>query len=287
MKHINTVIVCDNDVPYLETSLRITSKNNKVFLIGNDSVKYLEKYENITFVDINKYFQSQKFKIYKDKFEHFGDKDEYLYYFWFMRLLLIYEFMKDFELDNIFSCDSDNLLLKDVNEYPFQAENAICIPNVWEDYWYASSVHAGLITQEFCENYEKLYEDIYINKSRFSLIQDKIEYHKSHPGAVSDMTLYHFIVEMNLVNIQNLLDPVEIGKRKYVFNNNYANGEGIKDRNQYKTKGKKIKIFISKKEQSNLIYDLIDKEYIHLYNLHLQGKSKKFINKTLEKKLQY
>ncbi len=287
MKNINTVVVHDINSPFLESSLRITSKNNKTFLIGNESVKYLEKYENITFVDINKYFQKEKFKVYRDRFEHFGDKDEYSYYFWFMRLFLIYELMKDFEFDSIFSCDSDNLLLKNINEYPFKAKNAICIPNVWEDHWYTSSVHAGLITQEFCENYEKLYEDIFINKSRFELIKDKIEHHKTNPGGVCDMTLYHFIVDMNLVDMQNLLDPVQIGEKKYVFINNYANGEGIKDQKQYQLGRKKIKIYTSKKDKSNRIYDLIDEEYIHLYNLHFQGKSKKFINEKLEKKLQY
>ena len=58
MKNINTVVVHDKISDFLETSLRITSKNNKVFLIGNESVKHLEKYENITFVDITeKYIQ--------------------------------------------------------------------------------------------------------------------------------------------------------------------------------------------------------------------------------------
>lgn len=40
---ISTVVVHDINSSFLETSLRITSTNNKVFLIGNESVKYLEK----------------------------------------------------------------------------------------------------------------------------------------------------------------------------------------------------------------------------------------------------
>ena len=96
MTNINTVVVHDKNSDFLESSLRITSKNNNVFLIGNQSVQYLEKYENINFVDINKYFSQPKFKKYQESFEHFGDKDEYSYYFWFMRLFLIFEFMKDY-----------------------------------------------------------------------------------------------------------------------------------------------------------------------------------------------
>jgi len=287
MTSINTVVVHDKNSDFLESSLRITSKNNNVFLIGNQSVQYLEKYENINFVDINKYFTQPKFKKYRESFEHFGDKDEYSYYFWFMRLFLIFEFMKDYNFDNIFSCDSDNILLHDVNLYPYKAENAICIPTVWEPHWFTSSVHAGLITQEFCEKYEMLYEDIFINKSKFNLIKDKIIHHQTNPGGVCDMTLYHYIVEMELVDIQNLLEPVLINGKKYVFINNFANGEGPQSQNQFKVGRKKIKTYISKKNKTNLIYDLVNKEYLNLFNLHFQGKSKKYINPRLEKKLIY
>lgn len=287
MTNINTVVVHDKQSDFLESSLRITSKNNKVYLIGNESVKYLEKYKNIHFVDINKYFNMPKFKRYQEKFEHFGDKDEYSYYFWFMRLFLIHEFMKDYSFDNIFSCDSDNILLHDVNSYPYKAKNAICIPPVWEPHWFASSVHAGLITQEFCEQYEMLYEDIFINKSKFNLIEDKILHHETNPGGVCDMTLYHYIVEMGLVDMQNLLEPVLMNNEKFVFINNYANGEGSQSQTQYKTTRKSIKIYISKKNKTNLIYDEINQEYVNFFNLHFQGKSKKYINKKLEKKLIY
>lgn len=287
MKVINTVVVHDKNSEFLESSLRITSKNNIVFLIGNSSVKYLEKYENINFVDIDRYFKMPKFKRYRDKFEHFGDKDEYSYYFWFMRLFLIYEFMKDYNFSNIFSCDSDNILLHDINNYPFTAENAICIPKVWEPFWYTSSVHAGLITQEFCANYEMLYEDIFINKSKFNLIEGKITHHKSNPGGVCDMTLYHFIVELGLVNMQNLLEPVAINNKKYIFINNFANGEGIDSQKQFKVFRNKMKIYSSKKNQTNLIYDQINNEYLNIFNLHFQGKSKKYINEKLEKKLYF
>tara|TARA_B100001250_G_scaffold67363_1_gene53879 strand:- start:1884 stop:2747 length:864 start_codon:yes stop_codon:yes gene_type:complete len=285
MKKINTVVVHDKHSAFLETSLRITSKNNLVYLIGGESVRHLDKYENIIYVDINKYFHKDKFKRYKDKFEHFGDKDEWSYYFWFMRLFIIHEFMKDYNFTRIFSCDSDNILLDDVNKYPFKAKNAIVIPQVWEDHWFTSSVHAGLITEEFCENYEMLYEDIFINKSKFNLIEDKINHHKSNPGGVCDMTLYHYIVKFGLVDMQNLMDPVEIDGKKFVFINNFADGEGAKSREQYKTGRNKLKIYTSKKDKSNKIYDKISKEYLNLFNLHFQGKSKRLINTKLEKRL--
>ncbi len=67
-----------------------------------------------------------------------------------------------------------------------------------------------------------LYEDIFINKSKFNLIKDKINHHKSNPGGVCDMTLYHYIVKFGLVDMQNLMDPVEIDGKKFVFINNFC-----------------------------------------------------------------
>lgn len=284
--NISTVVVHDINSSFLEISLKITSTNNKVFLIGNETVKYLEKYKNITFVDIDKYFKREKFKRYKEKFEHFGDdKEADKYYFWFMRILIIYEFMKDNNFDSIFSCDSDNILLNNINDYPFHSTNAICIPPVWEEYYFASSIHAGLITQEFCQNYEMLYEDIFINKSKFNLIQNKLKHHESNPGGIADMTLYHFIVEMGLVQVQNLLEPVLYKGKPYIFINNLSSAEGYENKNQFKMKKGRIKIYTSKKTTSNMIYDVKNKNYYNLCNIHFQGSAKSLITPKLENKL--
>jgi hypothetical protein len=284
---ISTVVVHDTNSSYLETSLKISSTYNKVFLIGGESVKYLEKFDNVTFVDINKYFERAKFKRYKEKFEYFGDKNTEIYFFWFIRVFLIYEFLKDNNIDKVFSCDSDNILLKNINSYPFEAENAICIPPVWEEYYFASSIHAGLISQEFCQNYEMLYEDIFINKSRFNLIENKLRYHEHHPGSVTDMTLYHFMVEMKLFKIQNLLEPVFVDNKLHTFMHNLSSAEGPESRKQFKTSKGRIKIYSSKKMLSNMIYDLKNKDYLHLYNIHFQGSAKSLITNKLEQKLHY
>ena len=57
---IPSVIIHDEYQEYLETNIQITGKNNEIFLIGNSSVKVLEKYPNITYVDISKYINSKK-----------------------------------------------------------------------------------------------------------------------------------------------------------------------------------------------------------------------------------
>ena len=69
------------------------------------------------------------------------------------------------------------------------------------------------------------------------------------------MTLYHMINIDNQIDIDNLLEPVEIGGSKYVFINNFANGEGVLSKQQYKVNRKGMKITKNFELNSNSIYD--------------------------------
>ena len=171
--------------------------------------------------------------------------------------------------------------------YKFNKDSAICIPKVWEPFTFTSSVHAGLISNNFCEEYEKMFVDVYVNKSRLDLFEDKINFHKTNPGSFCDMTFYHFLISLNLIEADNLLEPVTIDNNRYVFINNYANGEGLNSREQYKVNRKGIKIYNNKKLFTNTIYDQINNEYINIFNLHFQGKHKKYLNKSLLRKLNF
>ena len=85
--------------------------------------------------------------------------------------------------------------------------------------------------------------------------------------------------------MQNLLEPVLIDGVSHVFINNLSSPEGYKNKNQFKTKKGKIKIYTSKDDLSNSIYDITNEEYLNLFNIHFQGKAKRLITKRLEKKL--
>ena len=196
--------------------------------------------------------------------------------------------MEDFGFEKVFSCDSDNILLKDINEYGFTKDNALCIPTVWEPFYFATSVHAALISKTFCHEYEKMYEDVFVNKSRLSLFNEKIDFHKTNPEwQLCDMTFYHFLNDLDLIEAENLLEIKNINGKNYVFVNNYANGEGPKSRNQYKVNKKGIKIYKNNKLGTNTIYDNINKEHVNIFNMHYQGKHKQYLKNSLLKKLIY
>ena len=66
---INCVLVHKGYKPYLKYNLEITSKNNKIYLIGDKSLESLQNIsKNITFVDISKYENSENIVEYKNYF---------------------------------------------------------------------------------------------------------------------------------------------------------------------------------------------------------------------------
>ena len=64
---IPSIILHEEYRDYLETNIQITGKNNQVFLLGNESVKNLEKYPNVEYVDISKYVKSKRIENLKGR----------------------------------------------------------------------------------------------------------------------------------------------------------------------------------------------------------------------------
>ena len=284
MKNLSSVIVHENFDKYLKINLDITSKNNHVYLIGNQELNSLES-EKITFVDINKYRNLDSVNKVKDNFINYGAKDNKTEIFWYSRILMINEFMKEYNLNSVFNIDSDNILLGDINKYPFKEDNALCISKNWHEHYLTASIHSGLITQQFCEEYEKLYFDLFINKSKYNLIEGKVEFHKSNPGGIADMTVYYLLYSQKIIKIQNLLEPVDFEGSKSVFINNISSEEGFDFQDQYLKNKKYLKIV--KKDGGNFVYDIKNDEYLNLLNIHFQGKAKKKMNNLLKFKLSY
>ena len=69
------------------------------------------------------------------------------------------------------------------------------------------------------QSFNKLYEDIYINKSKFHLIEEKYLYHLNNnlKGGVCDMTMYYLINKHKLVDVQNLMKPFVMIQKIYIY----------------------------------------------------------------------
>ena len=279
MENISCVMMVDYFHKYIKTSLNISSKFNHIYLLATPQFKSYEN-ENITYVDIGDYNDLEFTNSLKSNFINYGAKDKKSEIFWLSRIPKLKQFMKDFNLESVFMIDSDNILLFDINNYPYANRNALCISKNWSEYHNSASIHSALLTQDFCEKYEKLYTDIFINKSKFHLVEPKIEFHKKNPGGIADMTIYYHLYSENILQFDNLYDPKTVEGDKSVFINNYSTSEGYSNQDQYQLKNKFLKIY--NKNGSNFIYDKINNEYLKILNVHYQGKAKKKLNSLLK-----
>lgn len=287
---MDVVIVHMGYKDYLRCNLEITGKNNRIYLIGDESVRKLGKLKNVKWVDIEKYRGMDRYRNYYDKFENYSSNSKDFEFFCFMRVFVINEFMRDYNLSRVFHIDSDNIIMMDINKYPFHKKCAFYVSQNKSKDSMGASIHIGLINREFCEKFERLFNDIYINGSKFNLIEKKISAHRKDGemvgGGVCDMTLYYLMSKLKMLDYQNLAVPVKNGDKRYVFMNNIRGSGGYLGGKQYRVDGKGV-IEIKKGKQDNFIYDEIEKRYDVICNIHFQGGMKKFMGDKLKKEIFY
>ena len=189
---IPVVIVHQGYKDYLKYNLDITSKNNKVFIIGDESLRVLEN-NNVELCDIKNYLETEIVKSYSNNFTNYTNLLDYSEssknheLFCFLRIIFIHMFMKEYNFEKVFHLDSDNVLYYDINEYPFEKDISYQFGINDYNFDMTDSIHNGLINLEFCQKFENLFEKIYIDKDT-SLINKKINYHKYRfGGRVCDM----------------------------------------------------------------------------------------------------
>ena len=283
---IPCVIVHRGFKPYLKYNLEITSKNNKVFLIGDESVSNLASIsDNIEFVNIEEYETRKRIIDLKNNFVNYNTQPQDIEWMNYERVFIIHDFILERNYKQIFHLDSDNVLLKNINDFKFDNTNAYCIPSFQDNYRMDSSIHCGLLDREFFFEFEKLYSDLYITKNKFYLIEKKIGYHKKNNirGGITDMTLYYLIQKLEKIKTQNLMQPFKSkDDEEFVFINNFNLAEGFYDFNNFEMRRKKIKLY-----DGNSVNDLINLKIIKIANIHFQGTSKKYLNRFSKYRLKY
>ena len=160
---INCVIIHKGYQPYLKYNLEISSKNNYVYLIGDDSLEFLgSKFKNVEFINIQNFENSKNLIHLKEHFKNFNSNSYDFEWFCFARVFMINDFLEQNELENVFHIDSDNVLLTNISNLEFHKKNAYLIPPNQEVYRMSGSIHSGLIDKSFCEKFINLYKKIII-----------------------------------------------------------------------------------------------------------------------------
>jgi len=233
---------------------------------------------NVEYVDISRYSQQPGIQELKRYFVNHSPNPGHFEWWCFQRIFVLKYFCEERKLNRVFHMDSDNIMLYDVNTYPYQEENAYQIMHNYETWRIGNSVHAGVVSLNMCNAFMKLYKEVYINKLHNYYVSGKIEqYRQGKRGdGVSDMTFYYILQKEGRIKAQDLSIPMIIGGKKYVFLNNVNTGEGYASSDQYEMAGDIIKI-IKNREGEYMIYDKIHKEYHIIYNIHFQGIGKRYL----------
>jgi len=281
MEKIPVVIVHTGYKDYLRANLEVTSKKNKIYLIGDTSLSKLGGIKNVIWLNIEEYNKTEKIKEMEKNFVNYSTNPRGFELFCFLRVFIIAEFMRIFKLKRVFHSDSDNILFHDINdiigdlECPAYHTNG----NYGNSFRMSDSIHNGLITQDFIKVFSELCKKIYV-KGDYSLIKDKIEYHKKVPGGICDMTFYY------LMRAEEMIDVVDLNKPRNgkVFINIFKIGDGWESRKQYTMDEKTECIKVWKKGGKNMVFDQVNKKFLELVNIHFQGGCKKFLNDEWIKK---
>jgi len=280
---IPTIVIHRGNKSYLKYSLEISSKKNEVILIGDTELSKYSKLNNkIHFVDIKKYESDESIVAYKKFFKNYSTNDAEFEWRCFERVFIIQKFMEEHKFSKVFHIDSDAVLLVDINSLNYEKQCGYLTPSIQDNFRMDSSIHFSLLDTNFCMQFQKLYEEIYVSENKFNLIKDKINFHKSQDlkGGICDMTLYYLLKEKKYLEPQNFMKEVkDTNQEDYIFINNINSGEGFYGINNFKMKGKFIKIL------KNSVEDKIQNKKIKIAGIHFQGVAKKRLNWFLKYKL--
>lgn len=266
---IPVIIIHKGNQLYFENCIRITSKTNKVYLLGDSTNEHFQSKYNITHVHIDSLEQTDIMKKFITHFKNYSTNNHNFELICFLRMFWLYEFSKKFNIPTLFHTDSDCVILYDINTYQFKKDIAY---SVCKDFGnpnrMSASVHNALLNKDFFDTFISLCNDIYISGTKFNLFASKIKHHADNKmsGGICDMTIYHLIQKQ--LDVQNLLEE----HNGFIFLNNINGGEGSESKTQYEIENGLTKLY-----SGSRVYDTINKKHVRLFSIHFSGTAKRYL----------
>jgi hypothetical protein len=186
----------------------------------------------------------------------------------FARMFYLREWMVANNVSTCVHLDSDCILLERVDTLFKENVTAYMYPRLeWDDpARMAGSVAVSCLTIPFLDAFRQLCRDIYVTKTKFYLLQPKIQYHKDHgkPGGICDMTLYYLLSKK--LAIHNLLDRQADGS---TYDDNINDTLGFDGPGTFSLTSQGIKdlSIVDTKVYARLVSGGV----VKLNNLHFQG----------------
>jgi 3,5-epimerase/4-reductase len=272
---------------YLQSCVKINSQTNKVYLIGDDANKtaYANN-KNVEHVHIND-LANEEVEDFKRHFVNYSSNTQSFEMNGIVRVFYIKQLILKKRLNRVFLVDSDCIVLDNITNimkkcpnlkigYSIQTFNQESNP-----FHMTGCIHNTLMNLDFCNKYIGLCFDVYKTRTKFHLIEPKVNHHKTHAGGICDMTMGYLCYATNVFSepLSNLNDIFVIDGEECTFDHNINDPYGYLGVNTYQTEwNDKISRWCDVKK-----IDIANNKYyatthtgkrIRLLTLHYQGGAK-------------
>ena len=273
---------------YLQSCVKINSQNNKVYLIGDDVNKsaYAGN-KNVEHVHIND-LNCEEITDFKRHFVNYSSNNHAFELNCFLRVFYLKQLILLKKLNRVFYVDSDCIVLDNISEIMRKCPSikiGYSVQTFTQEnnpFHMSGCIHNSVINLDFCNKYIEFCFDIYKTKTKFHLIEPKVNHHKTNSGGICDMTIGYLGYTHNIFNepITNMNDIFMIDGEECTFDHNVNDPYGYLGVNTYQTEWnqnisrwcevKKIQI------ENNKYYATTNmgNKRIRLLTLHYQGGAK-------------
>jgi hypothetical protein len=283
MEEIPLFIFHIGDQEYFKKCVNHNSQKNKVYIMGNDTNKDLfSNNKNVFFYHVKDVNNVEVNKL-KFCFTNYSTHDVSYEIKCFLRVFYLKQIMLLTGIHRFFHLDSDCVIFDNItdifNSNP-EIKNAYSVQKHCKDsnpYHMVGCIHNGLLTLDLCNIFIKLCFDIYGNKSKMYLLNDKINYHKQNNigGGICDMTFFWLIYSEKLCEVFDLNDIIIFENEECIFDHNINNDYGIYGEGTYKMKDNVKELIV--KDGKRYITTLNDDKLIRVLSLHFAGPAKKIL----------
>jgi hypothetical protein len=208
--------------PYFINCVNISSQKNMVYLVGDDSNKRtFVNNQNVLFFHVDD-LSSKEADDFKHCFVNYSTNDQHFEMYCFLRVFYMKTLFEKTQDSRMFHTDSDCVILESVSNL-FSESDAVTsyfIEKSTNKYHMVGSIHNALIDIHFCNKFIQLCFDVYGNRTKSHLIDEKIQWHQNTgmPGGICDMTLYYLLYsEKRIDNIVDLNIPISQNGEDVVF----------------------------------------------------------------------
>ena len=263
---------------YFVTCVTISSKTNQVYLIGDDSNKStFSDNPNVLFFHVND-LGSEEIDQFKKCFVNYSGNAANYEMYCFLRVFYLKSLFKKNGNVWMFHTDSDCVILDNINTILNEPTTvSYSVETSTNEFHMSASIHNALLNQEFCNIFIELCFDIYQNKTKFGVIEKKIQWHQQTgmPGGICDMTLYYLINRDKMIdNLVDLNMPIQTYDEKIVFDFNYSSTYGYNGKNTYEMEDWYKRIV---KRNGKYYFATTDGNEIRAASIHFQGERAKHV----------